>query len=109
MDTIFYIKGDTLVVCLSGEIDHHVAEKIRNDIDDEIKLYETKNLIMDFSKVTFMDSSGVGVVLGRYKKVGERGGTVTIRNADRLVRQILDMSGIFSLMKYDETETETEV
>ncbi len=42
MDTIFYIKGDTLVVCLSGEIDHHVAEKIRNDIDDEIKLYETK-------------------------------------------------------------------
>lgn len=109
MDTIFYIKGDTLVVCLSGEIDHHVAEKIRNDIDDEIKLYETKNLIMDFSKVTFMDSSGVGVVLGRYKKVGERGGTVTIRNADRLVRQILDMSGIFSLMKYEETETETEV
>ena len=109
MDTIFYIKGDTLVVCLSGEIDHHVAEKIRNDIDDEIKLYETKNLILDFSKVTFMDSSGVGVVLGRYKKVGERGGTVTIRNADRLVRQILDMSGIFSLMKYEETETETEV
>ncbi len=88
----------------SGEIDHHVAEKIRNDIDDEIKLYETKNLIMDFSKVTFMDSSGVGVVLGRYKKVGELGGTVTIRNADRLVKQILDMSGIFSLMKYEETE-----
>lgn len=105
MDTIFYIKGDTLVVCLSGEIDHHVAEKIRNDIDDEIKLYETKNLIMDFSKVTFMDSSGIGVVLGRYKKVGERGGTVTIRNADRLVKQILDMSGIFSLMKYEETDT----
>ena len=72
--------------------------------DDEIKLYETKNLIMDFSKVTFMDSSGVGVVLGRYKKVGELGGTVTIRNADRLVKQILDMSGIFSLMKYEETE-----
>lgn len=103
METIFYIKGDTLVVELSGEIDHHVAEKIRNDIDDEIKLYGTKNLILDFSKVTFMDSSGVGVVLGRYKKVGELGGTVAIRNADRLVRQILDMSGIFSLMKYEET------
>ncbi len=54
--------------------------------------------------MTFMDSSGVGVVLGRYKKVGELGGTVTIRNADRLVKQILDMSGIFSLMKYEETE-----
>lgn len=106
MDTMFYIKGDTLVVCLSGEIDHHVAEKIRNDIDDEIRLYETKNLIMDFSKVTFMDSSGVGVVLGRYKKVKELGGIVTIRNADRLVKQILDMSGIFSLMDYEETDEE---
>lgn len=104
MDTIFYLKGNTLVAGLSGEIDHHIAEKIRNDIDDEIRLYGTKNLILDFSKVTFMDSSGVGVVLGRYKKLKELGGTVTIRNADRLVKQILDISGVFSLMDYEETE-----
>lgn len=104
MDTIFYLMGNTLVADLSGEIDHHVAEKIRNDIDDEIRLYGTKNLILDFSKVTFMDSSGVGVVLGRYKKIKELGGKVTIRNADRLVKQILDISGVFSLMDYEETE-----
>ena len=104
MDTIFYLKGNTLVAGLSGEIDHHIAEKIRNDIDDEIRLYGTKNLILDFSKVTFMDSSGVGVVLGRYKKLKEIGGKVTVRNAGRLVKQILELSGVFSLMDYEETE-----
>lgn len=102
MDTMFYLKDDTLVANLSGEIDHHVSEKIRNDIDGQMQLYAAKNLIFDFSRVTFMDSSGIGVVLGRYKKVKERGGTVVIANADRLVRQILDMSGIFSLMEYKE-------
>ncbi|MFR7989476.1 MAG: anti-sigma F factor antagonist [Anaerovoracaceae bacterium] len=104
MDTTFYLKGNTLIACLSGEIDHHIAEKIRNDIDDEIRLYGTKNLILDFSKVTFMDSSGVGVVLGRYKKLKEIGGKVTVRNAGRLVKQILELSGVFSLMDYEETE-----
>ncbi len=104
MDTAFYLQGNTLIVCLSGEIDHHVADRIRKDIDDEISLYGTKDLILDFSAVTFMDSSGVGVVLGRYRKLKECGGTVTIRNAGRLVKQILDLSGIFSLMHYEETE-----
>ena len=51
-----------------------------------------------------MDSSGVGVVLGRYKKLKEIGGKVTVRNAGRLVKQILELSGVFSLMDYEETE-----
>ncbi len=104
MDTIFYLKDSTLVVELSGEIDHHVCDKIREDIDEEIKLYSAEHLIFDFSGVSFMDSSGIGMVLGRYKRISEKGGTVKIRNASRLVRQLLDMSGIFSLMEYEETE-----
>ncbi|MEE0741148.1 MAG: anti-sigma F factor antagonist [Emergencia sp.] len=108
MDTMFYLKEDTLVVCLSGEIDHHVAERLRNDIDAQIQTYAAKNLILDFSDVSFMDSSGIGVVLGRYKKLAAVGGTVMIQNADRLIRQILDMSGIFSLMPYRETKDKEE-
>lgn len=104
MDTIFYVNGDTLVVLLSGEIDHHVADKIRNDIDGAMKINETTNIVMDFSEVSFMDSSGVGVVLGRYNKVKDLNGTVVIRNCGKLVKQILDMSGVFSLMRYEETE-----
>lgn len=104
MDTIFYLKGSTLVAELSGEIDHHCCDKIRNDIDDELKLYKAEHLILDFSKVTFMDSSGIGMVLGRYRKLKETGGTVTIRNAGRIVKQLLDMSGVFSLMEYRDEE-----
>ncbi|MCI5688344.1 anti-sigma F factor antagonist [Anaerovoracaceae bacterium 42-11] len=106
MDTMFHLKDSTLVAELCGEIDHHVCDKIREDIDKELELYEINHLIFDFSDVTFMDSSGIGVVLGRYKKLKKIGGTVTIRNASRLVKQILDMSGIFTLMEYEEEEEE---
>lgn len=106
MDTMFHLKDSTLVAELCGEIDHHVCDKIREDVDKELELYEINHLIFDFSDVTFMDSSGIGVVLGRYKKLKKIGGTVTIRNASRLVKQILDMSGIFTLMEYEEEEEE---
>lgn len=105
MEIIFYVEGDTLTAALSGEIDHHVAEQLRKDIDEEIAMCDTTNLIFDFSNVAFMDSSGIGMVLGRYKKVHGGGGTVTIRNASRLVKQILDMSGVFTLMTYEDTES----
>ncbi len=104
MDTTFSLRGSTLTAELAGEIDHHCCDRIRNDIDSQIGLYEAKHLILDFSKVTFMDSSGIGMVLGRYKKMKERGGTVTIRGAGRLVKQILDMSGVFSLMDCEDSE-----
>ena len=67
-----------------------------------MKLFGTTNLVFDFANVTFMDSSGIGMVLGRYKKVHGAGGRVTIRNASRLVKQILDLSGVFTLMEYED-------
>ena len=107
METIFCVENqDTLIVELIGEIDHHCAEKLRHDIDEQIRYWEAKNLILDFRQVEFMDSSGIGVVLGRYKKIHGDGGRVTIRNASRLVKQILDMSGVFSLMHYEDVEKE---
>ncbi len=105
MKTIFYVEEDTLTVELAGEIDHHVAGKLRADIDEEMALCGTRDLVFDFTKVDFMDSSGIGMVLGRYKKVHSGGGKVTIRNAARLVKQILDMSGVFTLMAYEDTRS----
>ena len=106
MEIIFYVEGETLVAALSGEIDHHVAGRLRQDIDGEMTLCGTKDLVFDFTNVEFMDSSGIGMVLGRYKRVSQYGGSVTIRNADRLVKQILDMSGVFTLMSYEDTRGE---
>ena len=102
MGIIFYVESDTLIAVLSGEIDHHVTEKLRNDIDSEMAMCDTKDLIFDFRDVVFMDSSGIGMVLGRYKKVHNAGGRVTIRNAGKLVKQILEMSGVFTLMEYED-------
>ncbi len=106
MDTIFYLQNETLVATLAGEIDHHSADRIRSDIDDELRLYDVKDLVFDFSDVTFMDSSGIGVVLGRYKKIRAAGGRVVIRNANSLVRKILEMSGVFMLEGCSEEQTE---
>ncbi len=108
MEINFSLKKDTLTVGLSGEIDHHVCDEIRTDIDREFARCGAVSLNFDFSSVTFMDSSGIGMILGRYKKVTAQGGRVKIRNAGSLVRQLLDMAGVFSLMEYEEDGEETD-
>ena len=65
---------DKLIVTLVGELDHHSAEEVRVKIDDRIERDNIKKVIMDFKEVTFMDSSGIGVVIGRLKKVKNRDG-----------------------------------
>lgn len=108
MEINFSFKEDILTVGLSGEIDHHVCDEIRTDIDREFARCGASGLNFDFTSVTFMDSSGIGMILGRYKKVTAQGGRVKIRNAGNLVRQLLDMAGIFSLMEYEEDGEETD-
>ncbi len=101
MDSIFYIDKERLIVKLIDEVDHHVAEKLRESIDNELEQNNILHLVLDFSGVTFMDSSGIGIVLGRYRKLNEKGGKVTIRNCNHIVKKIMEMSGIFQLMDYE--------
>ena len=68
-------QGDALTVHLCGEIDHCAAEGLRNEIEMQIVRQNAKRLILDFSQVTFMDSSGVGMIIGRYKTMHARGGS----------------------------------
>ncbi len=88
----------TLVVKLSGEIDQSCASEIRSDIDREIQLKNVKNLIFDFGGVTFMDSSGIGVILGRYKQIKARGGKTMIVRPQPQVDKILELSGLKKIM-----------
>ena len=103
---IYYRKE--IIVELCGEVDHHVAPGIKDRIDFMAFECNVKKIVFDFSKVTFMDSSGIGIVLGRYNKMIASGGEVVTRNAHGTVKQILEMCGIFSLMKYEEDEKEAE-
>lgn len=90
--------GSTLVVKLEGEIDQSCAAEIRTDIDREILLKNAKNLILDFGGVTFMDSSGIGVIIGRYKQIKARGGKTMIIRAQPQVDKILELSGLKKIM-----------
>ena len=85
--------GDELIAALAGEIDHHNSKQIREAIDAELERGGYKLLTFDLESVSFMDSSGIGIVLGRYKVVSKGGGRLRIINANRRVERILRMAG----------------
>ena len=84
----------TLIVSVRGELDHHYADMIRQKIDGELLSVRFKNLVFDFSGLTFMDSSGIGVIIGRYKLMRATGGTVAIVTDKKSVKKLLELSGI---------------
>ena len=90
--------GRTLVAYLSGELDHHNAVKTRGTLEEIIRRQNVKNLIFDCSELSFMDSSGIGVIIGRYKLVAGMGGVVAVSGANPHVDRILTLSGIKKLV-----------
>lgn len=83
---------------ISGEIDHHSAVGLRNTIDNAIEHSCPEVLIMDFGGVTFMDSSGIGLVMGRWKLMRDISGKVIIENAPLAIKKVMKMSGIEKLI-----------
>jgi stage II sporulation protein AA (anti-sigma F factor antagonist) len=90
-------KNDILTVYLKGEIDHNRAADIGVTIDSRINSLRPKKLELDFSKVSFMDSSGIGLIMGRYRAVGLVGGELKIKNVPENLSRIIELSGITSL------------
>lgn len=87
-----------MIVKIVGELDHHSAADVREIIDREMSGGQAKNLMFDFENLEFMDSSGIGVIIGRYKLVTSMGGQVVIAGAKPGVDRILLLSGIHKLM-----------
>lgn len=99
MNLNFINKGKLLLAVLSGELDHHSAESVRVKIDNKLDELGEVNLLFDFSEVNFMDSSGIGVVIGRYKKIAEYGGKVGIMNLKPDIKRIFEMGGLFRIIR----------
>lgn len=97
------VSGRTLSVALRGELDHHTAAEARAQMDD-VLLADTAimELRLDLRGVTFMDSSGLGVILGRYRILAERGGRVALCGTSRYAERILKMAGIYALVEKGE-------
>lgn len=93
------ISGKTLSVALRGEIDHHNAAKMRTGIDKLILENRPSTLILDVEDITFMDSSGLGLIMGRYKKMNEIGGELILRNPNEAILKICRLAGLSRLIK----------
>ncbi|SCH87884.1 Stage II sporulation protein AA [uncultured Ruminococcus sp.] len=86
-----------LTAFLSGDIDHHTAKEIREAIDLKAEQCRPEQLILDFKDVTFMDSSGIGLVMGRYKLMKELGGSVTVVHVSAHIRKVMILAGLDKL------------
>ena len=96
---IDYKKEDKqLIFKINEDIDECCVQKIRRKLDNEIERYMPKEIIFDFSNVSFMDSAGIGLLIGRYKLAEMLGGQVKISNINVTIRKIFEMSGILKIM-----------
>ena len=104
MESKFYEKDNLLIFKITEDIDDHTVQKIRRRADYEIERYMPKRVIFDFDSVTFMDSAGIGLLIGRYKFTNLLGGQLEIANLTQSVRKIFEMSGILKLIPVTDIE-----
>ena len=102
MESKFYEEDKLLVFKITDEIDDCNVQKIRRKADYEIERYMPRKVVFDFDSVTFMDSSGIGLLIGRYKFTNMLGGKLEVANLTQNVRKIFEMSGILKLIPVTE-------
>ena len=91
--------GETLAVLLTGELDHHSAEHVRQSLDMILTDVTVRELQLDMTGVIFMDSAGLGVVLGRYRTLAARGGKLIVSGVRTPIDRIFRMSGLYALVE----------
>ena len=94
MEKIFVIKGTNLTIHMPKELDHHNAEEIKREADRLLGTRNIRSIIFDFEKTSFMDSSGIGMIMGRYKNIRFAGGPVLAVRVHERIRRILTLSGV---------------
>ena len=94
MESIYKKEDKQLIFRLEEDIDECTVQKIRRKLDNEIERYMPKEVIFDFNNVSFMDSAGIGLIIGRYKLATMLGGKVQVANMGQPVRKIFEMSGM---------------
>ena len=98
------MSDDSLLISIEGEIDHHTAKFIRDEIDKAIYYYRPQNAIMDLSAITFMDSSGLGLIMGRYALACELDASFVIYKPNKRVKKILELAGIERMIEIKEDD-----
>ncbi len=98
MNQIFTIAGTVMTIHLPAELDHHSSEQIRAEADRLIRTRNIRSLLFDFGGTSFMDSSGIGMIIGRYKMMRFMGGNVLAIRVGEQMRRLLTLSGIYKVI-----------
>ncbi|WNS74101.1 anti-sigma F factor antagonist [Bacillus sp. DTU_2020_1000418_1_SI_GHA_SEK_038] len=98
------IKRDVLCIRLSGELDHHSADELRERATKAIEDYDIHHIVLNLEQLSFMDSSGLGVILGRYKQIKQHHGEMVVCAISPAVQRLFEMSGLFKIIRLEPTE-----
>ena len=98
------IKVDVLCIRLGGELDHHTADELRGQVANAIEKNNIRHIVLNLEHLSFMDSSGLGVILGRYKQIKQVHGEMVVCAISPALQRIFDLSGLFKIIKMEPTE-----
>jgi len=102
-----HLENETMTCILDGDIDHHSARTVRMQIDEDLLRRRPRKLILDLSRVDFMDSSGLGLILGRFSKASEIGAECVLLNPNEHVTKILDVAGIGRMIRIERRKSKS--
>lgn len=95
----YEVNRTCLTIFLPCELDHHASEEIRKEADQLMLRENIRTIVFDFERTSFMDSSGIGVIMGRYRNISMSGGSVTAIHVSDRINRILKLSGLYKIMK----------
>lgn len=98
MKADYKVIQKNLILSIGPELDHHEAHKIRQITDEQLRRSRARNIILDFSNTDFMDSAGIGMIIGRYKEANLRGGKVCVIHAGHSIQKLIEISGLYKLV-----------
>ncbi|MFB1050441.1 anti-sigma F factor antagonist [Paraliobacillus sp. JSM ZJ581] len=98
------VKENVLLVRLSGELDHHEAERFKTDWQRILYEVDVQHVILNLGELTFMDSSGLGVILGRYKELKQIKGEMIVCSISPAVKRLFELSGLFKIIRLEDSE-----
>lgn len=104
LDIKMEIKHNVLCIRLKGELDHHTADELREQAAKKIETNQIHHIILNLEQLTFMDSSGIGVILGRYKQIRQVHGEMVVCAISPAIQRLFDMSGLFKIIRMEPTE-----
>ncbi|ENH97391.1 anti-sigma F factor antagonist [Gracilibacillus halophilus YIM-C55.5] len=104
-NTNFTVVENVLILRIEGELDHHTAVQLKNEWQHHMQYHQIKHVVLNLEDLHFMDSSGLGVILGRYKEVQQLGGEMVVCSISSSVKRLFDLSGLFKIVRLEQDES----